>query len=314
MYNEDTLQTCNVIMENTDKGIDNVNNDRIVHSKKIIPLVKFLLPTLTKSERKVAEYLLNYPEKVVKLTLVDYAEISDSSQASVIRLCKKMGLSGYTELKSTLSQQLGEISASYELTGFEDGSLGSDMIEIMENVFNVNIEILKETFALASDEYNKAFEALCNANQICFFAIGDAMVPCEYAKFKFRRLGYICFVEQDSDIMMINASQMKKGDVAIAISHSGNTRQVVDAMKIAKEAGATTICITKREKSELSVHCDIKLFTATPDISVGQEIVARRSSEHAILEALYFAVLQHDEVKNLKKIKTTSQAMEANKI
>jgi len=107
---------------------------------------------------------------------------------------------------------------------------------------------------------------------------------------------------------------MKKGDVAIAISHSGNTRQVVDAMKIAKEAGATTICITKREKSELSVYCDIKLFTATPDISVGQEIVARRISEHAILEALYFGVLQHDEVKKSKKIKTTSQAMRVNKI
>jgi len=52
--------------------MDEVKNDRTVHSKKIIPLVKFLLPTLTNSERKAAEYILDYPQEVVDLTLVDY--------------------------------------------------------------------------------------------------------------------------------------------------------------------------------------------------------------------------------------------------
>jgi len=278
-------------------------------------MVKFLLPTLTSSEKKAAEYLLEFPEKVAKLSLVKYAEYSGSSQASIIRLCKRIGVSGYAEMKSVLSIQLiSNDGFNHDFEELEQDGLGSDMIQIMKNVFTVNIEILKETFALANEEYNRAFEAILKAKQICFFAIGDAMIPCEYASFKFRRLGYICFADKDSDLQMINASQMKPGDVAIAISHSGRTRQVVDAMEIAKNKGATTICITKREKSELIKHCEIKLFTATPDISVGQEIIARRISEQAILEALYFGVLQHDEPYSTEKIKISSEAMKANKL
>lgn len=315
VYNVDILQKKLLSLEIKCIGreiMEQLFNDS---NKKIIPMVKFLLPTLTSSEKKAAEYLLEHPEKVSKLSLVNYADYSGSSQASIIRLCKRIGVSGYSELKATLSVQLVSSNGyDKEFEELEKGGLGDNMIQIMKNVFKVNIEILKETFALANEEYNKAFEAILNAKQLCFFAIGDAMIPCEYACFKFRRLGYICFAEKDCDLQMITACHMKPGDVAIAISHSGRTRQVVDAMEIAKRNGATTICITKREKSELIKYCDIKLFTATPDISVGQEIIARRISEQAILEAIYFGVLQYNEPNVAEKIRLSSEAMKANKL
>ena len=292
-----------------------MTNALVENTKNIIPIVKFLLPTLTSSEKKAAEFLIEEPERIVDLSLVKFAKQSGSSQASIIRLCKRIGVSGYAELKSTLSEQLdSNENNEHGLDELFQGGLGKGMIQIMKNVFSVNIDILNETFALASDEYDKAFNAILKAKQISFFAIGDAMIPCEYAYFKFRRLGYLCFADKDCDIQMINACQLQKGDVAIAISHSGATRQVVEAMKTAKQAGATTICITKREKSELVKHCDIKLFTATPDISIGQEIIARRISEQAILEALYFAVLEHNEPESLEKINISSEAMKANKL
>lgn len=285
------------------------------NTKKIIPFTKFLIHSLSPSEKKAAEYLIANPLAVTKMSLSAYARKSESSQASIMRLCHRIGVAGYSELKTNLSIQLA-LNEQYEVNIDSDTSksLGSDMIEIIDKVFKVNIQILKDTFALATDEYNRAFEAIKATKKIVFFAIGDAVIPCQFASYKFKRLGYDSFCESDPDHQMINACNLKEGDVSISISHTGNTRLVNRATEIAKENGAVTICITKREKSELTKFSDIKLFTATPDMTVGQEIIARRVAEQAILEALYFGVLQNKEPESLDKINKSSDAMKLNKI
>lgn len=266
------------------------------------------------SEKRAARYLLENPEEVSKMTLVQFAKKSESSQASIIRLCQRIGLGGFLELKTTLAVQLA-VDQQYQMQFAEREKylLGSDMIEIIEQVFRANIQILRDTFALASDAFNRAFEALLKAKKICFFAIGDAMALCHFAYFKFRKLGYDCYAESDCDLQMIAANYLGEGDVAVAISHSGKSRQVNAAMELAHKNKATTICITKRDRSELVKFCDIKLFTATPDLSVGEEVVARRIADQAILEALFFGVLQAKEPQSLEDIRKTSTAMKTNK-
>ena len=282
---------------------------------KIMSVARFLLPTLSPSEKKAADYLMGNPQNVVNSTLIDFAKRSGSSQASIIRLCKRIGVSGYAELKSKLAIEM-VIENQYE-TGLgekKSNIINADMIEIINWVFKGNIQILKETFALATDEYNRAFEAIMNTNRLSFFGIGDSMIPCMFAHFKFSRLGYDCFSETDCDLQIIRACNMTEKDVAIAVSHSGNTRQVNAALKIAHERGAKTICITKRDRSEMLKYSDINLFTATPDMNVGQETVARRIAEQAILEALYFGVLQSREDILMPKLNQSSEKMMVNKL
>ena len=257
------------------------------NDKNIIAFVKFLIPTLSNSEGKAAEYLLQNTLEVLQLPLKEFADLSGSSQASIIRLCKRIGVSGYAEMKHQLSVQL----VSRDTFGkMEVTQPGTDMKSILNNVFSVNINTLHDTLQLVTDEYEKALEAVYNANQICFFALGDAVVPCSFIHMKLRRLGYVCYANADPDLQIIDACNLKKGDVAIAVSHTGNSRHVVAAMQKAKEQGATTICIVKVEKSELTKYADIKLFTATSDATEGKEVVARRIAEQAILEALYVGV------------------------
>lgn len=279
---------------------------------KIIPITKFLLPSLTNSERKAAKFLLQNPDKVANMSLVDFAELSGSSQASIIRLCRKMETDGYSQMKALLLSQLDDyIQPPVQKKEFVPGM---NMTQILKRVFSLNIQILKDTFALASDEYEKAFEAILNAKQICFFAIGDATIPCQFAYIKFRKLGYTCYMDMDADMQLINASNLKEGDVAIAVSHSGNSRQIVNAMKIAKERGATTICITKLSKSEMIKWCDIKLFTTASVAVLEKEIIARRVAEQAIIESLYFAVLEKTEPESGQTLKANMDAMLGNKL
>ena len=152
------------------------------------------------------------------------------------------------------------------------------------------------------------------AGKICFFAVGDAMFPCSYASLRLKRIGYDCYADSDADVQIVNACNMKKKDVAIAISHSGRTKQVVEAMRIAKERGAVTICITKAGKSELTRYSDIVLYNVTTDTTVDKEVIARRVAEQAMLDAIYMGVLQRMEINSFEKLQEVSDNLKVNKL
>jgi len=273
--------------------------------------IRFLLPSLPKIEKKAALYMLENMEQIKEMTLAEYSEASGCSEASVLRFCRKLGVDGYAELKELLLD--GDPNEN-EAIKYQEVHPEDTMYEILQKVFYCNIQTLKDTLALVSDDYDAALAAISNAKRICFFCIGDAVVPCMLAQNKFMRLGMICTVDTDADMQLITAANLKPGDVAIAISYSGRTRSVVEAMKLAKKNGATTICITKMEKSPLIRYCQIKLFTATHDISAGKEIVARRIAEQAIMEALYLGLINKGKPQYYDNMCKTTSALEFNKI
>lgn len=281
-------------------------------TNNFLTVLRFLQPTLSNAEKRAAELLLENPTKVARMSLTEFATTACCGQASAIRLCKRMGLSGFAELKSNILK-LPPTGEQRQL--LHDTVADSEMMSILERVFQLNIQTLRDTLALAGGkEYEQTLRALTKAKQICFFAIGDAMIPCEFAALKFKRIGRVCYADRDADMQLIDACNLGTGDVAIAVSHTGNTRQVVEAMEVAKKHGATTICITKLDKSRLEKLCDIKIFTATADVTPGKEIIARRVAEQAILEALYIGVLERTQPGSGKHVRETSQAMSSNKL
>lgn len=284
------------------------------NASRIFPMIRLLLPTLAKAERKAADFLLEHPDELLGLSLVDFAARSGSSQASIIRLCKTMGLDGFKRLKTELARQgYEQTNAPLLNEGLPEGHEASVMAESLKEIFSLNVRTLEDTFALYTDQYDKALKAILGARQLAFFSIGNAHMPCQYAYFMFRRIGYYCSANTDPDLQMIDASNLERGDVAIAVSHTGRTRSVVTAMELARKRGATTVCITKHVKSPLTRVSDIQLFTATSDSSLNMEVVARRIAEYAILEAFYHAV-RSARPETEEKVRQTSVAMQPNKL
>lgn len=258
---------------------------------QLFPKLRLMLPTLAKAERRAAEYLLEHQDELHTLNLFELATNSGCSQASIVRLCKAIGLDGFKQLKAVLNRQNVEPKGElFPDAGAAAGKAGSGMAAMLKEVFSYNVRSLQDTFALYTDQYDKALEAILGARQLAFFSIGNASMPCQYAYMMFRRMGYYCTADIDPDIQMLDAASLGKGDVAIAVSHTGQTRHVVAATEVAQRNGATTICITKNARSPLTKVCDIHLFTATLDSSLHMELVARRISEYAIIEAFYHAV------------------------
>jgi DNA-binding MurR/RpiR family transcriptional regulator len=188
------------------------------------------------------------------------------------------------------------------------------MADILKKVFQNNMQTLNDTLALVSDNYTKALEALLKAKTIHFFGVGDAFVVGQLAHMKFSRLGLGGSAHSDVMLQLIAASSLTKDDVAFAISYSGGSRTTVQVMKAAKEAGATTICITKMNKSPLLKYTDINLFTATIDLTVGKDIISRRVADQAIIDALYLGVLTKSDQDCASFIRKTQKAIDYNKI
>lgn len=263
--------------------------------KQIFPRLRLVLPSLAKAERKAADFILANQEIARTLNLSDLADNSGCSQAAIVRLCKAVGLNGFKQLKVELNRSSGNDGELFpdSNTGAspENGSSSRPgMAEVLKEVFGYNVRSLQDTFALYTDQYERALEAILAARQLAFFSIGNASMPCQYAYMMFRRMGYLCCADIDPDIQMLDAATLRRGDVAIAVSHTGQTRHVVAATEVAHANGATTICITKNAESPLAKVCDIHLFTATVDSSIHMELVARRIAEYAIIEAFYHAI------------------------
>ena len=280
--------------------------------RNILATTRFLLPSLTPAEKRVAEFVLKAPHEITRMSLQRLAKRCGCGEATVVRLCRTIGVSGYAEFKRLLSGQLLNPPAKDE-TG--EITSGRSMGEVVESVFKLNILNLKKTLEVAAiEEYDRACDAIAGAGKVCFFAIGDAMFPCSYASLRLKRIGFDCFADSDADVQIVNACNMKKGDAAIAISHSGRTKQVVEAMRIAKERGAATISITKAGKSELTKYSDIVLYNVTTDTTVDKEVIARRVAEQAMLDAIYMGVLQRMEINSFERLKVVSDNLKVNKL
>lgn len=276
---------------------------------EIFVKIRFLYPSLTKSEKKVADVILDDYEKVCKYTLAEYSEIAGCSDASIMRFCRKLGLAGFLELK----QQLSKVNQ----TAYDNGANRITKEDSASAIFKKIVwqyeKTLNDTLILCDEDFDRAIDAVLDAGKINFFGVGDAWVVCEAAHIKFQRIGIQSTAYSDVALVLATASLMGKGDLAIGISFSGETKLVVDALRIAKENGATTLCIVHYAKCELVKYADIKIFTATTDYTPGHDEIARRTAEFAIIDTLYMALITRKSGVIKEKSRKTLRAIIDNK-
>ena len=276
---------------------------------EIIVKLRFVMPSLSKTERNVAEALMENPEQICEETLAEFGARIHGSDASIIRFCRKMGYSGYTELKMAISKAFGENRDVL----VEDVKPTDSVLDNLKQIYQSNVQILQDTMLLASNEYEAAVTAIMNAHIVNFFGAGDAGVIAKLFEFKFKRCGIRCSAQEDPVFQLIEAQNMDHGDVAIIISYTGRSYNVLNAAKAAKEKGATIISITKMSKSPLVEISDINLFIATSDFTLGKEIIIRRTAEQMILDAIYVTMMVRNE-KYGQRLGETAKGYTQNKI
>jgi DNA-binding MurR/RpiR family transcriptional regulator len=168
---------------------------------------------------------------------------------------------------------------------------GQENASIFQNVFEFQSQSLRETLQLnTAEDLEKVSRALELARRIEFFSIGMSYPVAYTACAKLKLIGLRAAAECDSHLQMINATQLKKGDVAFGISCSGSTTETVRCLEIARQGRATTLCVTNCMKSPITAQADMVLYAAPSEIKYFQAPLASRITQLALVDALFVSI------------------------
>jgi DNA-binding MurR/RpiR family transcriptional regulator len=198
---------------------------------------------------------------------------------------------------------------------YGDIPLESNVESICRSVFHQNIESISDTLkVIDTAAINEASEKIIKARKVDIYGMGASSVVANYARLRFYRLGIISNVYSDSHLSIISSSLLKKEDVAIGVSNSGQSRDVVEALKLARKNKATTICITNCDNSPIVKESDIVLFTASKDSQVLNESLCARVAEITLLDALYASIISKKKEKLIHNLDITTEAIKSLRI
>ena len=257
-----------------------------------LPYLRSLLPSLKGVERRLGEYLAENPEEFLNLTTARLAEKLGVSEGSVNRFCRRMGCSGFPDLKLWVAQSLSE-QKRFVLGDIAVDS-GGDAFSVAGQVFRAVERVLQETRNLLDPEaLRQAVEKLRSASRVELYGLGTSGTIVEDAYYRFMRMGRKAAACVDPHIMTVSASQLEPGCLAIAVSHTGRSVQTVEALRLAREHGADTLCITSYAGSPITRFADIALITSPGGDGV-HEATAARMAHIALLDSLCVSMAMED--------------------
>ena len=266
--------------------------------------IRLMYDKMGKAERKVADWIAENPGKIISLSIVELAELCACSEATIVRFSKRLGLSGYQELKISLASESGTSSVNTSISEYDSA------YQMFEKVCNdIYISLEKTKKSLNEKSIYEDSKKFCAANKIDIFGLGNSSPVALDASHKFMRAGLNAIAYTDNHMQVIAASHLKKNDIAIGISHSGSSKDIVDALKVAKEHGATTITITNEGKSPILKQSDIVLSTSSDETQYNILALNSRIAQLAIVDTLYFYIVFNRSEDALNSIKETEHSL-----
>ncbi len=259
-----------------------------------ITRIKQHYPLLSAQEKRVAEYVVRNFQDVLGMPVAEISKAAGVSDATVVRFCRSIGFSGMAEFKSYLRREL--LSPSGNWTSF---SKNDSIEQIAVKTMDYNKRAIDETLMVLSGEaVEQAAEAIDKAKRLVIIAEGGSACAARSAYDAFLQIGMQCSLVTDPFFQVLEASRLEANDVALGVCHSGRARNMVDAMSVAKDAGAKTISIVGIVGSPLTKISDIILYTGLADNSFYSETIAVRICELNVLSVLHTVLA----LKNSEKI------------
>lgn len=277
----------------------------------ILSKIENHMERFTQAETKIAVYIMEHAEIVPNLTTKDISNNTGSSEASVIRFCKTIGIGSFKAFKLALVRDL--TVAEMNINDFSIMEKKDSPYDLFNKVTYVNKAAIEATVStLDKRELEKATEVIVKAKKVLFYGVGGSAVSAIDGAYKFTKIGYHSVMSPDFHMMITLVGHLEEGDVFIAISNSGKTKDVLELARFAKKKGATLIAITNLGKSPLFKEADIKL--CTPDMEQDNRIgsIASRMAQLNIIDSLY--IISFNQIGNRISSKLHESSEEANKL
>lgn len=262
----------------------------------------------TPTMRRVADVIRTNPSIVLEQTISELAQSCGTSVASVVRFCRTLGLSGYTQLRMSLATELGREAAQFglgitlgaEVTRFDSlQSMASkvatlEMMAIEQTVSGLDFAVLERVVA-----------AIDKAQRVLLFGVGASHFVAQDLHHKLFRIGRNAFVMADSHEAWSAALLAPLPSVAIGFSHSGTTADTVRYLQIARQAGAFTVAITGSANSLLAETAHERLISHARESQLRAGAMVSRIAQLSIVDCLFMGVAQQRYDQSIEALQRT---------
>jgi len=251
--------------------------------RNVLVTISEMYDEIFKAEQKVADYILKNPEKTIISNVSELANYSGVSDATVIRLCKHLGFSGYYELKSSLAREIGQNdhSATDDRKTLKS-SVGAYFRTMGDRVAEIGSVVQEDVF-------QRAVELLCRSSRVYSIALGNTAPLAMYFGFRLERLGLCCSMNLQPEYFVNHINLAREGECVLAISRTGTTKSVIRAMEFAKEKGLKIIAVTAYRYSPMTRLADYVLLSFPDNTSVEKDSLSRLN-ETVVLDVLLDAL------------------------
>ncbi|MGW3424141.1 MurR/RpiR family transcriptional regulator [Streptomyces phaeochromogenes] len=261
----------------------------------VTSLIRTELPRLAGSLRKVGELILADPAAVTHSSAAELGRRTGTSQATVTRFCRAIGLDSYQHLLIELAQERGrgEVSDWGSAEIGPEISPDDNLERVVAVVGSADLRAVQQTIdRMDLDALERAAQAVARARRIDVYGVGGSGAVAQETETRLFRIG--CAVRGWNEVhgAATSAALLTPADVAIAISHSGATRETIEPFELAKERGATTVALTSDPRSPLARAADIRLISATSETSFRTGSIGGRHSVLVLIDCLYVRVAQ----------------------
>lgn len=263
------------------------------------------------TQKVIANYILDHPDTVSLLSITELAKQCHTSETTVMRLLKKLDYSSYQIFRINLAKEFSDTPAESII----EESLGDDHINtIKKKVIGHTITAIHDLeHALKDDLIEQALDLLLGAKRILFFGVGASASISMDAMHKFGKIGLNVCSYPDPHFMNIIASHATNEDVLFAVSHTGESLEVLSTVSIAQKNKAKIIALSSFENSTLAQKADIFLSSSTNDKKYHSEAMASRIVQLTIIDILYLCAFMRNESQFYDALSESRNAVGLNK-
>jgi len=257
--------------------------------------IKTRYPMLAQSERKLADFLLADPERVRHLSSQQLAEEAGVSQSSVVKFSQKIGFKGFPAMKLAISEALASGQNPHSVL-VHNQILGDDPLRMVgEKLIKENIAAMHASLDVNSEEKLLAsITLLRNARRVLLVGIGASGLVAKNFSWKLMKIGINAVAEQDMHALLATVQAMSPEDILLAISYSGERREINLAADEALSVGAKVLTITGFTPNALQQRATLCLYTIAEEQATRSAAISSTSAQMMITDLLFMALVQHD--------------------
>jgi len=257
--------------------------------------VRNIYDSLSNAEKKVADYFLSNVGNVFNLPIAVLAQEAGVSKVAWVRFCKDIGFDGLKDLKKALFSQMREKTNEAAVVPFADIRDVVNAKSLIEGIKQNSIQAIRDTAEMLDpNSLEKAANMIQNAKTVRIFGLGASGLVGEDLHSKLMRINKNSYFSTDHHTQLTYAANMTPQDVAVLISMSGKTKEILEVLTLAKQYKVPTIALTKYSKTPLAMNSDTVLYISAPEISMRSGAMSSRLAQLMVIDALFTATAHMD--------------------